>query len=177
MNSKMIVIALAVLAIAGCGQQGSSTSTDTTSTPKTGDSSTSSTSTPPDSSSTSPSSSTDSSSSSGTSSTPPPPTPADNPHNMVKASFSDVQTLFKDKCESCHGADMKAAGIDLSSYESIMKGGKKGPIVVAGDPDKSTLASSLTGAHGTKQMPPGKKLDAADAAKVSAWIKAGAKKD
>jgi len=65
----------------------------------------------------------------------------------------------------------------LTSYDKVMKGGDEGPVVVAGDPDKSLLIKALKG-QGAAQMPPpgkGKPLTADQIQTVSDWIKAGAK--
>ena len=56
-------------------------------------------------------------------------------------SFSeDVVPIFKGYCESCHqrgGQGYAASGLDLTSYDGLMKGTKFGPMVVPGKPDQS----------------------------------------
>jgi mono/diheme cytochrome c family protein len=91
--------------------------------------------------------------------------------------YADVQKITTANCVSCHGAQRPPAGIDLSSYDTIMKGGRKGPIVAAGDPDSSLIYKAVTGAAGVRKMPPKGNLDAASIQTISAWIKAGAKND
>ena len=57
-----------------------------------------------------------------------------------------------------------------------MRGGTDGPIVVAGDPDKSKLIDALRGQKGAMQMPKGKPpLGEDQIVKVEAWVRAGAK--
>lgn len=88
------------------------------------------------------------------------------------ATYATVKPIL-DKCAGCHGAQPKE-GYDVRTYESVMKGGNKGPLVRVGDPAGSLLVQVLK-AQGKPQMPPAGPLPAEDIAKVEAWIKAGAK--
>ncbi len=83
---------------------------------------------------------------------------------------ADVAPLFKDACMNCHGGAKRKAGLDVSSYESVMK------FVKAGEPAKSKLHSSLLG-KGAKLMPPKNPLAEDQIALVKDWIAAGAKKE
>ena len=61
-------------------------------------------------------------------------------------SFSkDVLPILKASCGKCHGGKDSKGGIDLSTYASIKKGGKDGPVFVEGSPDKSPLVTSISG--------------------------------
>jgi mono/diheme cytochrome c family protein len=92
------------------------------------------------------------------------------------ASFTSVQEIFTKNCTGCHGADKPKGGINLTSHEGVMKGGEDGPIVTAGDPDKSKLVDALRGRHGAKQMPMNAAPLPEDSIKtIEAWIKDGAK--
>ncbi len=54
----------------------------------------------------------------------------------------DVLPIFQVHCAECHtpgGEGTKASGLDLTSYEGIMKGTKYGPMVVPGDAENSNL--------------------------------------
>jgi uncharacterized membrane protein len=94
---------------------------------------------------------------------------------VAATSFSTVQPLLTANCVKCHGAQNPKAGIDLTSYASVMKGGTQGPIVKPGDPAGSMLVMALRG-KGAKQMPVGAPpLPESDIAKFEAWIKDGAK--
>jgi len=53
----------------------------------------------------------------------------------------DVQPIFADRCVSCHGPEKQKGELRLDSVEAIRKGGKNGPILVAGNPGKSTIYS------------------------------------
>jgi hypothetical protein len=65
-------------------------------------------------------------------------------------------------------------GLRLDSAEALMKGGKRGPSVVAGDPDKSVLITAIRHTDPGLKMPMGNKLKDAEIADLSAWVKAGA---
>src|SRR6266540_3268810 len=50
-----------------------------------------------------------------------------------------VRPLLSAKCLTCHGGDRMKGGLDLSRRAPALKGGKKGPAIVTGQPDKSLL--------------------------------------
>ena len=49
----------------------------------------------------------------------------------------DVLPVFREKCCSCHNADRKAGGLDLTSFQQMMAGGNSGDVVAGGDADGS----------------------------------------
>ena len=88
-----------------------------------------------------------------------------------------MSAILGAKCVQCHGQmGPPKAGIDLRTYAAIMKGGRKGPVVVAGDTAGSPLVQALRGQGGKTQMPfrqaalPDDQIQ-----KIEDWIKAGAK--
>jgi len=90
-------------------------------------------------------------------------------------SFSkDVLPILKASCMKCHGGKETKGGIDLSSYASVKKGGKEGPIFVEGDPEKSSLVTSISGDKPDmpKKAAP---LTKAQVTTISTWVKEGAK--
>lgn len=96
-------------------------------------------------------------------------------------SFSDdVFPIFKGRCVTCHqpsGEGFEKSGLDLSTYEGVMKGTKMGPMVIPKDPDSSNLIWLLDwrGAPETR-MPHGKKkLSTCDRNAIRSWIREGAK--
>lgn len=105
------------------------------------------------------------------------------PPKKPKVSFAeDVLPILQFRCGSCHtgeGAGLKASGLDLSSYEGLMKGTKHGPIVVPGDSMTSNLMVLLDGkADKSIQMPHGqKKLTTCDRDLIRTWIQEGAQKN
>jgi mono/diheme cytochrome c family protein len=101
--------------------------------------------------------------------------------NQAKMSFAeDVMPIFVGRCFSCHkpgGEGNEKSGLDLSTYEGVIKGTKFGKMVVPGDPDSSNLMWLLDwrGAPET-HMPLGKKkLSICDRDAIRNWIREGAK--
>jgi mono/diheme cytochrome c family protein len=96
-------------------------------------------------------------------------------------SFSeDILPIFKGRCASCHqsgGAGYEKSGLDLTTYEGLMKGTKFGAMVIPRDPDSSNLMWLLDWrASPEVRMPHGKKkLSICDRNAIRAWIREGAK--
>src|SRR5262245_19562832 len=44
----------------------------------------------------------------------------------------DIEPIFYKKCIACHSGNIKESKLDLASYETLMKGGKRGTPVVPG---------------------------------------------
>lgn len=65
----------------------------------------------------------------------------------------DVFPILDLKCVACHNLAIAENGLNLEDYKALMKGGKRGKVVVAKDPDKSLLFKLA--ARGTAPaMPP-----------------------
>jgi hypothetical protein len=98
-----------------------------------------------------------------------------------RVSFSeDVLPLLKWRCASCHqptGEGYEKSGLDLTSYQGVMKGTRFGPMVIPGDPEMSNLMRLLDWRVAPAiRMPHGKKqLSICDRDSIRAWIKQGAK--
>jgi hypothetical protein len=76
-----------------------------------------------------------------------------------------IGALLIDRCSSCHG---NVAGISYSTYESALRGGMHGPVILPGDPANSEVVIQQTAGNHPGQ------LSAAELARVTAWIKWGA---
>ncbi len=60
----------------------------------------------------------------------------------------DVRPILESRCLACHhagGEGTMKSGLDMSTYEGLMKGTKFGPIVVPGDPLTSNLNVLIEG--------------------------------
>lgn len=78
-----------------------------------------------------------------------------------------VGPLVTTKCAGCHG-DLATAGLNMLTYESIMKGSSKGAVIVPGDSTNSLLVQiQSTGKHFANFT--AEELDA-----IKQWIDAGA---
>ena len=97
-----------------------------------------------------------------------------------KTSFAEeVFPIFKARCTSCHepgGAGFEKSGLDLSTYDGVIKGTKFGKMVIPGDPESSNLMLLLDWrAAPALRMPHGKKkLSICDRDAIRAWIREGA---
>jgi mono/diheme cytochrome c family protein len=92
----------------------------------------------------------------------------------------DIFPIFKGRCVDCHAPGKEGfekSGLDLTTYEGVMKGTKFGPMVQPRDPDSSNLVWLLDwrGSPQTR-MPHGKKkLSTCDRTAIRTWIREGAK--
>ena len=95
--------------------------------------------------------------------------------------FADViQPMLRQQCVSCHGPEKSESELRLDSLAGLLKGGKSGPVLVAGKPADSTLLKRLhLPLHEKEHMPPeGKPQPAPDQISfVQWWIDAGAPAD
>lgn len=66
-----------------------------------------------------------------------------------KPTYAILQPLFQQQCGACHGP-VPSKGLKLVEYTGIMAGSSSGPVIVAGDPDKSTIVEVLTKGHFAK---------------------------
>ena len=98
-----------------------------------------------------------------------------------KTSFAEeVLPIFKARCVSCHqsgGEGFEKSGLDLSTYEGVMKGTKFGKMVIPGDAESSNLMLLIDWrASPALRMPHGKKkLSICDRDAIRAWIREGAR--
>jgi mono/diheme cytochrome c family protein len=86
----------------------------------------------------------------------------------------NVRPLFVEYCQSCHGPQKQSGGLRLDAKVAFLKGGDNGPVVVAGDPEKSPLLHAVRQDGSVKKMPPKSKLPDATVAILAEWIKRGA---
>lgn len=85
---------------------------------------------------------------------------------------AQVRPVLVEKCLPCHGEN-GASGLRLDSRAGALKGGKRGPAVVAGDPAASLLMQAVRGA-GALKMPPTGPLSAGEVAALETWVRQGA---
>jgi tricorn protease-like protein len=88
----------------------------------------------------------------------------------------DVEPVLVKKCFFCHSGNVKEGKFDLSSYEGLMKGGKRGKSVVPGMADASLLYKAA-GKTDRPFMPPKSEepLTPEELALIKLWIDQGAK--
>ncbi len=92
----------------------------------------------------------------------------------------EVQPILAKNCSECHAPGRKgfeASGLDTTTYQALMKGGKFGPLVKPGDALSSSLNMLVEGrAHASIRMPHGReKLPDKDIETLKVWVNEGAK--
>jgi hypothetical protein len=88
----------------------------------------------------------------------------------------EIEPIFVNKCISCHSGNVKEGKFDLSSYDVMMRGGKRGPVVIPGKSAESLLAKLCQKAI-RPYMPPRSEepLSPNELALIKLWIDQGAK--
>jgi uncharacterized membrane protein len=99
--------------------------------------------------------------------------------NLDSAKFYDdlVAPILEDKCYSCHGSAKQKGKLRLDSREHILKGGKGGKILVAGNGEESELIDRiLLPREHEDHMPPKEKkqLTTQEIEILNTWIASGA---
>ncbi|PYV25300.1 MAG: hypothetical protein DMG24_09415, partial [Acidobacteria bacterium] len=85
-----------------------------------------------------------------------------------------VEPILRQKCATCHRSSIKAGGLLMESYQTLIQGGTHGPVIVPGHSSESRLVLMLEGKiqprmpFGLDPLPP------AEIATIKAWIDAGA---
>ena len=92
----------------------------------------------------------------------------------------DVFPILKGRCIECHqpgGQGYEKSGLDLTTYEGVMKGTKYGSMIEPGNPDMSNLMLLLDWKASPEiNMPHGRKqLSICDRDAIREWIRQGAK--
>ena len=98
--------------------------------------------------------------------------------DAVRVTENEIVTLMWMHCTPCHGPHLQEAGLDLRTRASMLKGGKSGPAVAPGNPDRSLIVQKIRAGEmpsperyqeaGTPPVPK------ASLEKLAAWIEQGA---
>ena len=86
---------------------------------------------------------------------------------------ANVRPVLAANCYDCH-ADEKMGGLRLDSRDGLLAGGRSGPAIVPGDPEKSLLIQAVRQTRDTLKMPKGGRLKPAEIDALTEWVKAGA---
>lgn len=81
--------------------------------------------------------------------------------------FDNIGPIFASKCTMCHTGAGAPAGLNLSTYTDVMKGGKDEPVIIANDSANSKLVIVQSATHFANLSTDELKL-------VKEWIDAGA---
>src|SRR5260370_26419673 len=86
---------------------------------------------------------------------------------------SRIRPILANNCYKCHSqqAEKVKGGLLLDTRDGLLKGGKTGPGIVPGDPDRSLLTEAVGYTNAALHMPPnGEKLSAAQVTDLVAWV-------
>jgi hypothetical protein len=83
-----------------------------------------------------------------------------------------IRPVLANNCYSCHTGS-QLGGLRLDSRDAMLKGGKSGPGLVPGDPEKSLIIRAVQQTTPLK-MPMGTRLNDQQIEDLVAWVKAGA---
>jgi len=105
------------------------------------------------------------------------------PQETDEISFKrDVRPILHDYCVSCHSHGERGylkSGLDLTSYQGVMKGTVYGKVVIPGNSEDSTFTKLLTGTNKGLKMPMGLNgsgtLERKYILTLRKWVKQGAK--
>src|SRR5258706_8751631 len=90
----------------------------------------------------------------------------------------DVLPIFAHRCFDCHGNGKRKGDLDMTSRESLLKGGKDGAAILVGNSAKSALIQRVTSTDPDERMPnKGDPLAKDEIATLKAWIDQGARWD
>jgi uncharacterized membrane protein len=94
---------------------------------------------------------------------------------VTTLTYADVKPIFDARCVMCHGEKEPKEGISLNTYANVMKGGEKGPILVAGKASESALVHVIDGTEEPRMPFKQDPLSADEIKKIADWIDQGAK--
>ena len=101
-----------------------------------------------------------------------------NPVEKLPISFyKDVKPILQKRCSGCHQPAKQGGKLDVTTFESLLSGGRKGAALVSGKPQESILLQLITGEM-KPQMPKGEPpLPQDEVSLLERWISEGAKDD
>ena len=86
-----------------------------------------------------------------------------------------IRPLLVKRCFACHSAESdNESGLKLDSLAGLLRGGRSGPAIKPGDPDRSLLVLAVRHDPATPDMPPKSKLPRRERADLAEWIRRGA---
>jgi hypothetical protein len=95
------------------------------------------------------------------------------PPEQVQFFENKVRPLLAENCFRCHGEEKQKGELRLDSLAGMLEGGKGGPALVPGQPDRSRMIDAVHYRKGL-EMPPSKKLSKTQIETLEQWVKMGA---
>ena len=89
---------------------------------------------------------------------------------------SQIAPLLTKYCVACHNADDAEGGLNLETFQAMMKGGKGGAVLLPGRAELSRLIRVIEGEATPKMPPEGNEApNAEEVAALKSWVNAGAR--
>ncbi len=79
---------------------------------------------------------------------------------------ANIKALFESKCAACHG-QVASAGLNVTTYASLMQGRDSGPVIIVGNPENSLLIQAQLKQHFAN-------FSAEELKFITQWIESGA---
>lgn len=96
------------------------------------------------------------------------------PRAQPTPSYADLVPLFAERCLMCHSGENAPLGLRLDSYQALLEGSSKGPVVVAGQPEQSELIHRVKGSRQPRMPLTGPPfLSDGEIAALEAWVANG----
>ena len=93
------------------------------------------------------------------------------------ATYADVAPILAQRCVMCHSGETPPAGLRLDSFEAVLKGSARGPVVKAGAPAESELMRRILGTSQPRMPMTGPPfLSDSEIATFERWIGSGLRK-
>ncbi|PYV17174.1 MAG: hypothetical protein DMG07_06440, partial [Acidobacteria bacterium] len=90
---------------------------------------------------------------------------------------TEVRPVFEGICFKCHDTARSASGLDLTTRESLLRGGDHGPAVIPGNAKGSLLYRAVAHAGELRMPYKSDKLPEQTIARIAEWIDQGARYD
>lgn len=84
---------------------------------------------------------------------------------------NDILPIFENSCIRCHGDSRTERGLDLGSYDALMRGSRNGAMLIPGDAQNSELALQVISGEMPRRAP---KLADEQIQLIVDWINQGA---
>jgi len=95
------------------------------------------------------------------------PTPLEN----ILGYTEDIQPIFERTCIACHSGVVQQLNLQVTTYEGVMRGSLRGPVIIPGDAPNSVLWQMIS----TGKMPMIGQLTLSEKDAVRRWIEEGAR--
>ncbi|MFN3566905.1 MAG: c-type cytochrome domain-containing protein [Burkholderiaceae bacterium] len=95
-------------------------------------------------------------------------------HAHAQPTYAELAPILQARCVMCHSGASAAAGLKLDTFEGLLAGSARGPVVRAGAGEASELVRRLRGTSAPRMPMTGPPfLSDAQIAQFAAWIDAG----